>query len=532
MARVEPGDPLGDYVRARVAAQDGAFEQASASYAAALAAAPDNEVVASEALSHAVNAGDWPLALRALETLEQDGDLLPDARFLRVGQAFRERDWREAQRQIDAVEREQVFAFTAPVLRAWLAFGSRRGDPLAILAGAEEGSGAAAAYAGEHRRLLLAAMGRGDEARRLIEGANPAGPRSVRLRIAAAGALARRHRDDALALLQGDDPSLAAARALVEARRPVPGAVDDAAAGVAELMMRISLDMVARDLAAVAGSFARIATWLAPDNSQAWMVSAELMARRDRHGAAVALLENVGPRDPFAEMARDQKVRLLVQGGNGAQALTEARAVAREGEPDVADLIRLGEVLMEQDRAPEAAQAYARAIEAYARNPDENQPEWTLWLSKGAAHDRAGEWPDARAALERAYALAPDEPLVLNYLGYAQLVHRENMEEAERLVREAHRLAPDNAAITDSLGWALFLKGEVPEAITLLERAVEGEPADVEINEHLGDAYFTAGRRIEARFAWRAARVYAEGEDAERLDAKIERGLTPRLAAR
>ena len=106
------------------------------------------------------------------------------------------------------------------------------------------------------------------------------------------------------------------------------------------------------------------------------------------------------------------------------------------------------------------------------------------------------------------------------------------MVEAERLVREAHRLAPDNAAITDSLGWALFLKGELVEALTLLEQAAEGEPADVEINEHLGDAYYTAGRRVEARFAWAAARVYAEGDDATRLAAKIDRGLTPQLAAR
>ena len=77
--------------------------------------------------------------------------------------------------------------------------------------------------------------------------------------------------------------------------------------------------------------------------------------------------------------------------------------------------------------------------------------------------------------------------------------------EAERLIREAHRRAPDNAAITNSLGWALYLKGKLPEAIALLERAAQGEPADVEINEHLGDAYFAAGRRVEARFAWTAA---------------------------
>ena len=151
---------------------------------------------------------------------------------------------------------------------------------------------------------------------------------------------------------------------------------------------------------------------------------------------------------------------------------------------------------------------------------------------RGGALDQAGDWPGARAALRRAYTLAPQQPYVLNYLGYALLVRNEEVGEAERLIREAHRLAPDNAAITDSLGWALYRKGQLAEAVPLLEQAAQAEPADVEINEHLGDVYFAAGRRVEARFAWRAASVYAEGATATRIAAKMDRGLTPELAAR
>jgi tetratricopeptide (TPR) repeat protein len=231
-------------------------------------------------------------------------------------------------------------------------------------------------------------------------------------------------------------------------------------------------------------------------------------------------------------MGRDQRIRLLVAGGGNEEALRQAQAAAGESSASAADHVRLGEVLMAMDRHREAAAAFARAIETRARTGESSTPEWTLWLLAGGAHDEAEDWPRARDALQRAYSLAPTEPLVLNYLGYAQLERRENMEEAERLVREAHRLAPDNAAITDSLGWALFLRGRREEGIALLEQAAEGSPADVEINEHLGDAYYAVGRRADARFAWAAARVYAEGADAARLDAKIETGLTPQLAAR
>ena len=512
---------------ARAAAADGADARASARFAAALASAPDNALIATQALTHAVAAGDWALALQAARVLERQQALLPDARFLLVAEAFRDGDWRAAERQIDAVEREQLFAFAVPILRAWLAHGSDRGNPLDRLERAGEG-GIAAAYAAEHRLLLLAAAGRAVEP----ESIAGAGPRAMRVRIAAAAARAGRgDRAGALALLAGDQAPLPAARALVEAGRPLPGRLDGPAEGIAELFVRMALDLHSQELSSVAVSFAHLATWLAPDNAEARIVAAELLSRQDRHDAAVELLAGVADGDLYAAAARDQRIRLLSEAGEEARALAEAEAAAAAPGASTADRARLGEVLIGLDRPADAARAFARAIEA--RAPDEvAYPEWALWLQLGGAYDEAEDWPRSRDALERAYALAPDQPLVLNYLGYAQLERRENMAEAERLVREAHRLAPDSAAITDSLGWALFLKGEREEAIGLLEQAVAGAPADVEINEHLGDAYFTVGRRVEARFAWAAARVYAEGDDAARLDAKIAGGLTPQLAAR
>jgi Flp pilus assembly protein TadD len=154
-----------------------------------------------------------------------------------------------------------------------------------------------------------------------------------------------------------------------------------------------------------------------------------------------------------------------------------------------------------------------------------------LWLLKGGALEQANRWPEAKAALQKAYELAPQQPLVLNYLGYAQLERRENVEASMALISEASRLQPDSAEITDSLGWAFYLRGNIPAAIPLLEKAAAARPDDAEINEHLGDAYYAAGRRYEARYAWQAALLGAETGDAERLRAKIDTGLTPKLAA-
>jgi tetratricopeptide (TPR) repeat protein len=488
-------------------------------------------LIASQALGHAVTAGDWRLALDAAHVLERRGAILPDARLLLVAEAFHAHDWRAASTRIDAVAHDQLFAFAAPILRAWLAVGSGQGDALAALP-AEGGQGVGAAYADEHRPLVMLALGRPGASASLVRAAASAGARGSRLRIAGAALLARRgDRDGALALLEGNAGPIVAARNLILARRPIPGAIASADAGMAELLVRLSLDLQSQDVTQLAAMFARLATWLAPDNSEAWMVAAELLAQQNKERIAMPLLANVAANDPFAITVRDQRIRILLDGGDRDGALADALAATRASSAGTTDWVRLGEVYGAMGRQAEAADAFGRAI-AVRRDGDEAQAEWALQLMRGGALDEAGNWPDARGALQRAYRLAPEQPFVLNYLGYGELVRHENPDEAERLIREAHRLAPDNNAITDSLGWALYLRGRLPEAIAMLEQAAQGQPGDVEINEHLGDAYFAAGRRIEARFAWKAALVYADAAATARIAAKMEAGLTPQLAAR
>jgi tetratricopeptide (TPR) repeat protein len=516
------------YARALDAGSKGASEEAARGYATALALSPGNEVLASRAFAEALDAGNRELALSAARKLDDGGPLNPDIRLLLLGEALRGKDWKRASTHIEAIEKDEIFAFMAPLLRAWIAVDTGKGDPFASF-DAGQANALAASYIQEHRPLLLLAAGRlGEGAAELkkVVGAN--NMRDQRLRIAGASLLARKGKKrEALDLLSGDVPALAVARQRIEERRGVPGEIGSARTGAAELLIRIAGDLHRQNIEPLALRFARVATFLAPENSETWLVTSDILSAAEQHDSALAALEHVAPSDPFAGVAADARIRLLVANGRSPEAVAEAEAAAK-AEGSASDWIRLGELYVELDRPEEASAAFDRAL---ALPAGDGYPQWALHLLRGSAFDEAGNWPEAKAALEAAYKLAPQEAIVLNYLGYAQLERRENIDQAMVLIAEASKLQPDSAEITDSLGWAHYLRGDVPKAIELLERAVEGQPADPAINEHLGDAYYRAGRRYEARYAWRAAAIHAEDGDAVRLHAKIEAGLTPALSS-
>jgi Flp pilus assembly protein TadD len=195
----------------------------------------------------------------------------------------------------------------------------------------------------------------------------------------------------------------------------------------------------------------------------------------------------------------------------------------------VSDYARLGDVLANMKRHEEAAAAYARAFQFVAQGSPEER--WPLLLLQASALEEANRWSETRQLLGQALSLAPDEPLILNFLGYAKLERGEDLDTAEAMIRKASALAPDDASITDSLGWAVYKRGRTKEAIEILTRAAKSDPTQAEIHEHLGDALYKAGNKFEARYAWSAALVTAEDEVASRLKAKIESGLTPTTAA-
>jgi Flp pilus assembly protein TadD len=473
---------LKPYVLARAADADGRSELAARHYAEALAAVPDNPVVAIRAYREGLSAGDMALVRRARQTLEAAGIAPADAAILAIADALKGGDLLAAD-AAGARLSGGPLEFLRPIVGAWLAL--QRGDAgaLAKLDAAE--SPLARRYLGEQRVLMLAALGRGGEAEVGIKALGVAAD-TRDVRIAAARI--------------GTDRSVAAR------------------AGVAALFTQLAADLTDADVRPLVLVLGRAALLLDEGSDRARLVLADTLTADGNNARALAVL-GTRRQGPYAEALGAASVRALAREGENRRALEEARRLAEADDADAGSLQRYGDLLVQEGRFDDAAKAYGEAIAKAAA------PDWILHVQRGTALEQAERWDEAKRELERAVALAPDEPLALNALSYAQAERGENLAGARARLERAAKLRPDDASIADSLGWAYVQSGMAAKGLPLIERAARAAPGDLEINEHLGDVYWRSGRRYEARYAWAAAAVSADGGDATRLRTKLATGL-------
>ena len=493
-------------------------------------AEPGQVDVAKKALLEAIGAGQMDLALNLAHGVPS-ANLPTDARLLLVAEEIRRGHPDRAVPWLSAKSDNGDLTFLTPLVTAWAAADNGNVEQaLAILDQVQQTNLAAIAL--ETRAFILLKAKRSAEAEplaRRVVGA--AGGREQRLRLAFAdGFLAAGDRARALMIIEGMGAGEAAARQRIMAGRMSGQAIDNLPKAFGEDLSAFAADLMRLPHSAPPIGLVQVARYLNSQSSSTTALLALMLAGQGRSDEALALLRTVSPTDALNSEVRDVEVRILADKKRLNDAYQLAAAAAANPNADLSDFSRLGDVLQSMKRHGEAADAYGRAI-AFAQAQNLKNELWNLLLVRAGALEDAGRWPEARASLQQALAIAPDEPLLLNFMGYAQLERGENMDSAEAMIRKASELAPDNGSITDSLGWAEFKRGKLSEAIATLQQAAEKEPEQSEIQEHLGDALYKSGRRYEARFAWSAALVTAEDEIAARVRAKLAGGLTPTNAA-
>ncbi len=319
---------------------------------------------------------------------------------------------------------------------------------------------------------LLARQGERDAAMRLLAtGDNLANP------ALAAGA-------ERLRAGQGAAPSRAAASPLTPARGAAAGLY-----GLAAIFLQ-ERD-TANGLAALT-----LALMLDPANDDARLAFAQAQADLDHGELARRMLHQIDAQSVYAPGARTMEAWTLVAENRNDDAIALARTAAADG--GGAAKRALADIYRATHHDAEAEAVYSELI---AAQPD----DWRLWFARGAARVRLSRAAEGEADMSRALQLSPNQPDVLNYLGYSWIDRGEHMAEGLAMIQRALALRPDSAAIVDSLGWAYYRMRDYPRALEQLEHAVELDSGDATLNDHLGDVYWRLGRRIEARFQWRRA---------------------------
>lgn len=519
------------YVLGRFADADDRLEDAARYYDGALRVTPGDATLLRRTFDTAVAAGDEKLAFALARRIAGTAASDSTVALVRLADALKRRDWVGADDVRPGLADAGYAAVVGPIVEAWTLAGRGRVDEALGVADPDKFKGIARSYVVEHRALILCVAKRWSEATPLFTALLTGEARNVaRLRIAAADALrAQGKADDALALIDAGprDPSLAAARARIAAGRP--GLFVEPRIGVSWLIGRLALDLAREKPVPLALVFARVATFLAPEIADSWLITGDVLARGGRDEAAVAAYGHVPSDDPQFASARARQALALSDAGRDAEARPLLEAAVKGQGATVDDWVRLGDFERKLVHNDAAAAAYDRAIALAGPTPE--TAGWTLYFLRGGAHEQAGDWTRAEPDLRTALRLAPTEPAVLNYLGYALLDRGLKLAESQKLIEEASRLKPDDGFITDSLGWAYFRTGQIAKAVPVLERAVVLEPGDPTINEHLGDAFWRAGRRIEARFRWRAAiDLGATKAQAASVRNKLDYGLDVALA--
>ncbi|MEH6826495.1 tetratricopeptide repeat protein [Parasphingorhabdus sp.] len=522
---------LNRFVEARLAESSDEPHAAATIYGESLKEQPDNEMLAGKAYVSAIEVGDFDLAVKAARIMLLRGKADPEMPLLLYASAFAQRDWNGADLAIVELEALKNFAFLQPFLEAWLATARGR-DATAALSQAQT-SATAKYYLEEHLILNLLANRQESEALVLLTGLVERNePRMAPLRILAAQHFwAKNDAETARQILkfQSSGAEQRLHQQIDADQQQGVGQKVTPSIGLAFLFQRLSSDVAVQRAEFLSQVLAQASTRIADKSDYAHLTLGRAYATADSHDLAVAEYAQIGRESPYYLIGLSSEIASLVANSHYDQAIARLDT-ALEYNPDAPELYILkGQSLQAQGENGAAASAFESAVKLAEKLERPDALMANYWLALGGAQEQAGIWPAGLQSLQKANALLPNSPTILNYLGYAQLERRENEEAAVAAIKQAYDLRSDSPAITDSLGWAYFITGDHQRAVTYLESALEGQPQDPTINEHLGDAYWTVGRLYEARYAWKSAKLFAEGEDMQRLASKIDLGLRPDL---
>ena len=425
--------------------------------------------------------------------------------------------------------RGPVTDLTAALLTAWALSGS--GDSRAATEALDRLTGPDwySIFKDLHAGLILDLAHKKDAGKR-YERAYKADPMALRTVEAYGRYLSRTaSKDDALKVYQEFNKAVPDHPVIVEEMKEISAGdklsplADSAQAGAAEALYGLGASIGRRGGEDLALIYLQLALYLEPTHAMALLSLADLYKSLKKPELAIKIYDRIPPSSPLRRNADIQVASDLDTLDRTDEAKKRLEHLISEHPKDTEAIMALGNILRGRKDFAGCADVYSKAIANLAVPEKAN---WVVFYFRGICNERSKQWPKAEADLKKALELYPDQPLVLNYLGYSWVDQGTNLDEGMKMIRRAVEQRPDDGYIVNSLGWANFRIGNYDEAVKELDRAVELKPDDPTINDHLGDAYWRVGRVLEARFQWSHAKdLKPEPEDLPKIEQKLKVGL-------
>jgi len=527
----EVGSSLsGNYLAAIVAGAQRDTFAASTFFREALRDDPKNTDLTDRAFVAALANGNMPEAMALTGRVIAHDRTNGLAHLARGVDQIKQRKYAAARAEFTKGGGDRRRDITSTLLTAWSYAGAK--DTRKALATLDTLTDDAFLVFRDYHAALIAELG-GDkaEAEKRFKSAYSAERNTLRLVDAYARFLATHgQREEAKKLYLAFDevapnhPIVLAGLAALDEGKPLPLFVRSAEEGAGEVLYGLGAvgGRQGDELASLI--YLRLSLFLAPENALAIVTLGDVYERMKQEETAIDLYQSVPKDSPLRVNADVQAALLLETLGKSKEASESLSAIVAANPKNQEALTALGNLQRSRKSFADAAATYTRVLDLH---PKADKSLWLLYYYRGIANERRKDWPAAEADLKKALELNPDQPLVLNYLGYSWVDKGSNLDEAFKMLRRAVDLRQRDGYVVDSLGWAYYRLGRYDDAVRELEKAIDLKPSDPVINDHLGDAYWRVGRKLEAHFQWNHARdLNPDPDDLPKILDKIKNGMS------
>ncbi|HEY8594303.1 MAG TPA: tetratricopeptide repeat protein [Devosiaceae bacterium] len=522
--------PTGTYLAGQQALQVLDAGQASRFFLDGATEEWDNPVLVDRAFVSLAGAGkmdDAKTIARHLVELDPQNEL---GHLVLAAAALKERRYNSVPTELEPIGTDTFVGITGALMHAWAEIGL--GDVKSANKVLDDiGRSGLDDFLVFHRALMADVAGETDTAIALAKKAyegNPLVPRVVEAYariLANAGRFTEAMKPISDFENQGlDDPLVSQVKLDIEKKIRPGKLAANAQEGAAEMFHSIGSALLRDGSTDIAMVFMRIGLYLDPADDMIAMSLAGLLEGAGRPDEANAIYAEIPRSSPYRTSANVRTAENLDALGQRSEAIRRLQNMVAVN-PDNLDAVSvLGDILRSDKQYAAAAEAYSQALRIAGGG---NRPsDWRFFYVRGIAYERNKEWPKAEADFKAALKLNPNQPQVLNYLGYSWVDKGIHLTEALDMIKRAVSADPSDGYVVDSLGWAYYRLGRLSEAVQTMEQAVKLRPNDPEINDHLGDVYWKVGRKLEARFQWTIARdLDTEGAVKARVEEKLKNGL-------